>query len=157
MASYRFLSTWVLAAPRERVWEAIYESETWPEWWRGVERTTRLAEGGTDGIGQRGLYEWRARLPYTVRFEITSTVVERPHRLGGEASGELEGSGLWRLYEEAGTTAVLYDWRVRTTKWWMNALGPVGRPVFRANHDWVMRNGGEGLARRLGCELVATS
>ena len=52
--------------------------------------------------------------------------------------------------------AVLYDWRVSTTKPWMNALGPVARPVFEYNHDVVMRWGGEGLARRLGCRLLAT-
>ncbi len=82
----------------------------------GIEATERLSDGDEHGLGQRGVYHWRARLPYTVRFEIVSTVVERPHLLGGEASGELEGTGLWRFYEEAGTTAVIYDWDVRTTK-----------------------------------------
>ena len=28
----------------------------------------------------------------------------------------------------------------------MNLLAPVAAPVFAWNHDWVMRNGGEGLA-----------
>ena len=51
--------------------------------------------------------------------------------------------------------AVLYEWNVATTKAWMNVMGPIGRPVFRWNHDYVMRAGGRGLARRLGVELVA--
>ncbi|MEA2376163.1 MAG: hypothetical protein QOD13_70, partial [Thermoleophilaceae bacterium] len=34
-------------------------------------------------------------------------------------------------------------------------LAPVARPVFEYNHDVVMRWGGEGLARRLGVELLA--
>lgn len=154
MPSYRFLTTWVLEAERERVWDAIYDSDRWPEWWRGVTRTERLADGDADGVGQRGAYHWRARLPYTVRFEIVSTRVERPHLLEGDASGELAGTGRWRLYEDGGTTAVVYEWNVRTTRAWMNLLAPVGRPVFRANHDWVMRNGGEGLARLLGARLL---
>jgi Polyketide cyclase / dehydrase and lipid transport len=154
MPAYRFCTTWVLEADRERVWDAIYDSDSWPEWWRGIKSTKRLSDGDADGLGQRGVYEWRARIPYTVQFEIVSTIVERPHRLGGEASGELAGTGLWRFYEERGTTAVVYDWNVRTTKPGMNLLGPVGKPVFRANHDWVMRNGGEGLARRLGVRLL---
>ena len=154
MPAYRFCTTWVLEAERERVWDAIYDSDSWPEWWRGIEATERLSDGDENGLGQRGVYHWRARLPYTVRFEIVSTVVERPHLLGGEASGELEGTGLWRFYEEAGATAVIYDWDVRTTKPWMNALSAVAKPVFRSNHDWVMRNGGEGLARRLGARLL---
>ncbi len=154
MPAHRFCTTWVLEAERERVWDAIYDSDTWSEWWPGIESTIRLDEGDSGGIGQRGVYEWRARIPYTVRFEIVSTVVERPYRLGGDATGDLEGTGLWRFFAEGGTTGVLYDWKVRTTKPWMNRLVPVAKPILRANHDWVMRSGGEGLARRLGARLL---
>ena len=52
-------------------------------------------------------------------------------------------------------TAVLYEWHVETSKRWMNLLAPLARPVFAYNHDVVMRWGGEGLARRLGAELIA--
>jgi hypothetical protein len=52
-------------------------------------------------------------------------------------------------------SAVLYEWSVHTTKRWMNFLGPVARPVFEYNHNVVMRWGGEGLARRLDCNLLA--
>ena len=87
MPAYRFCTTWVLEADRERVWDAIYDSDSWPEWWRGVTKTERLADGDENGIGQRGVYHWRARLPYTVRFEIVSTagraaVPARRRRLG---------------------------------------------------------------------------
>jgi hypothetical protein len=37
----------------------------------------------------------------------------------------------------------------------MNALAPLARPAFAWNHDYVMRGGGEGLAHRLGCRLLA--
>ena len=154
MKAYRFCTTWVLEAERERVWDAIYDSDSWPEWWRGIASTQRLADGDASGLGQRGIYEWRARVPYTVRFEIVSTVVEPPYLLGGEASGGLEGAGLWRFFEQGATTCVIYDWNVRTTKAWMNLFAPVAKPIFRANHDWVMRNGGEGLARKLGARLL---
>lgn len=160
MAEYRFLTTWLLEAERERVWDAIYESERWPDWWRGVESAERLAAGDEDGIGQVGRYVWRSFLPYPVRFEITTTRVERPRLLEGRAVGELEGTGRWRLFEEAPggaapTTAALYEWNVATTKAWMNLIAPVGRPIFKWNHDWVMRNGGAGLAELLGARLLA--
>jgi hypothetical protein len=115
----------------------------------------RLAEGDERGIGQRGLYVWRGAIPYAVEFEIRSTRVERPRLLEGTASGGLEGSGSWRLYEDDGVTAVVYEWNVRTTKRWMNALAPLGGPLFRWNHNWVMRNGATGIATRLGCRLLA--
>ena len=155
MAEYRFLTTWLLEADRERVWDAIYDSDSWPGWWRGVEEAERLEDGDENGIGQYGRYVWRSRLPYRVEFFVRSTVVDRPHLLEGEASGDLAGIGRWRLYEQDGVTAVVYEWTVRTTKRWMNLLAPVGKPIFAVNHDWVMRNGGEGLARQLGCRLLA--
>jgi hypothetical protein len=73
----------------------------------------------------------------------------------GTATGELTGTGHWRLYEQAGVTAVTYEWNVSTSKRWMNALAPVARPLFQYNHNVVMRWGGEGLARHLGCNLLA--
>jgi uncharacterized protein YndB with AHSA1/START domain len=153
---YEFLTTWVLEAPRERVWEAIWESERWPEWWRGVERVVELEPAGEDGVGQRSRYTWRSRLPYDLDFEMRTTRVERPHLLEGEAAGELSGLGRWRLFEENSDTAVVYEWEVGTTKRWMNALAPLARPAFAWNHDWVMRNGGLGLAGLLGCRLLAS-
>jgi|SRR5262245_40700965 len=155
MAEYTFLTTWLLTADRERIWDAIYESERWPQWWRGVEEAEKLVEGDERGVGQRGRYVWKAKLPYRVNFEIVTTRVERPHLLEGDADGELAGVGRWRLFEQDGVTAVTYEWRVRTTRPWMNLLAPVARPIFKANHDYVMRNGGEGLASLLGARLLA--
>ncbi|MGI8804482.1 MAG: SRPBCC family protein, partial [Thermoleophilaceae bacterium] len=100
---------------------------------------------------------WRGRLPYAVEFESRTTVVDRPFRIEGVTTGELEGRGLWRLFERDGVMAVLYQWDVATTKPWMNRLAPLLRPAFRWNHDAVMRGGGEGLARRVGGLLVAAS
>lgn len=73
-----------------------------------------------------------------------------PHALiEGEAVGELQGTGRWTFSEAGGLTAVRYDWNVSTTKPWMNLLAPLARPVFKWNHDVVMRWGAEGLAAQL--------
>jgi hypothetical protein len=156
MAEYSFLTTWLLDAPRERVWEAIYDQRSWPSWWRGVEAADPLSEGDGDGVGSTWRMTWRSLLPYRVRFEVTTTRVERPHLLEGDAVGELAGVGRWLLFERDGVTAVLYEWNVTTTKPWMNLLAPVARPIFEWNHDWVMARGGEGIARLLGCRLLAS-
>ncbi|HWH45348.1 MAG TPA: SRPBCC family protein [Thermoleophilaceae bacterium] len=158
MAGYRFLTTWLIEAPVEPLFDAIHASERWPEWWRGVRSVERL-EDGPDGsdVGAVGRYVWRSRIPYPVVFETRITRIERPHLLEGEASGELAGRGTWRLFEHEGLTAVVYDWDVRTTRAWMNLLAPVAGPVFRWNHDWVMARGGEGLAKLLGARLVASA
>jgi hypothetical protein len=130
------------------VWEVLQDVERWPSWWRGVERVSVLG-------GDRYLVAWRSRVPYELEFEFAVRRVDRPRSMVGEASGGLEGRGHWRLFEEDGVTAVVYEWDVRTTKPWMNLLAPVARPVFEYNHDTVMHWGGEGLARRLDCNFLA--
>ena len=155
MASYSFLTTWLLEARAEPVWDAIYEAERWPSWWKGVTGTREVEHGQPDGIGRRFTIAWRSFLPYDLEFEMTVVALERPHLLEGRAAGELEGTGRWRLFEHGGTTAVVYEWNVRTTKAWMNVLAPIARPIFEWNHDYVMRRGGEGIARHLGVRALA--
>lgn len=156
MASYSFLSTWCVAAPVERVWAVLSDPEAYPEWWKGV-RASAVIEPGEDGAGGVGtLYrlQWRSKLPYTLEFDSRVTRIEPPNLLEGRASGELEGIGVWRLFESPLGTAALYNWDVSTTRAWMNRLAPLGRPVFAWNHDYVMRQGAQGLADKLGAELI---
>lgn len=145
---YRFLTAWLLDCERQAVWDALEDAGSWPQWWRGVERVRALGD-------ERYLIAWRSRIPYELEFEFRVDRVEPPCEMLGTASGELTGSGHWRLFEQAGVTAVTYEWNVRTTRAWMNALAPIARPVFEYNHNVVMRWGGEGLAQLLNCRLLA--
>ena len=154
MADYEFLTTWCIDAPLERVYEVIDDSAAWPEWWKGVTAVEVLEPGGEGGLGQLARYSWRSSLPYTLQFDSRVTRIEPPHLIEGQATGELEGVGVWRLFASPEGTAVLYSWRVRTTQRWMNLWGPLARPAFRWNHDRVMHQGGVGLARRLGASLI---
>jgi hypothetical protein len=144
-----------LETSRPEAWEVLREPLSWPEWWRGVERVIELAPGDADRVGSRFRIAWRSRIPYELEFEFTVRRVDEPCCMEGDAVGELEGTGVWRLFEQGGVTAVVYDWDVATTRPWMRLLAPVARPVFEYNHDVVMRWGGEGLARRLGARLLA--
>jgi uncharacterized protein YndB with AHSA1/START domain len=155
MAEYRFLTTWLLDAPCESVWETIHDQKGWPGWWKGVVEVVELDPGDEDGLGSRARMTWRSFLPYNLVFETHTTRLEKPHLLEGEVDGELAGVGRWRLFEQDEITAVVYEWNVRTTRAWMNLLAPIARPIFAWNHNWVMARGGEGLARRLDCNVVA--
>ena len=80
------------------------------------------------------------------------------HRRGRRAEAAFARGDEIRLvgqHEDDGATAVVFEWRVRTTRWWMNLLAPLARPAFRWNHDRLMRAGGRGLAGRLGVELLS--
>jgi uncharacterized protein YndB with AHSA1/START domain len=154
---YHFVTHWHNPAPIDAVWDAISHSEAWPSWWKGVESVTDLGGGDEAGIGNRRRYVWKSALPYRLAFEVVTTRVERPHVLEGTATGELAGTGRWDLREAArGGTEVTYVWDVRTTRRWMNLLGPLAAPAFRWNHDYVMRAGGRGLRRLLARRPSAT-
>jgi hypothetical protein len=118
-------------------------------------RASELDGGDAGRVGSRYRVAWRSRVPYVLEFDFTVRGLEAGRWMEGEATGDLEGRGRWRLFEDGGITAVVYDWDVTSTKRWMNLLGPLARPVFEYNHDVVMRWGGEGLARRLGVRLLA--
>ena len=156
MAEYSFVTTWKLDAPIDRVWSALYASEDWPVWWKGVKRVTKLAPGDKKGVGALYRYTWRSVLPYNLVFTMLLTKMEEPHAIEGIASGELAGTGRWALSYEGGITTVRYYWQIRTTKAWMNLFAPVARPLFKWNHDAVMGWGAEGLARLLGARLLSS-
>lgn len=149
MAEYAFVTEWLLDAPREQVWEEIYRTERWPEWWPSVIHAELLRDGAPNGIGSLWRYKWKTRLPYSLTFEVRTTAVDPPHILEGLACGDLVGAGRWTLTEEQDGTRVRCSWNVRTTKAWMRWLAPLARPVFEWNHHQVMREGGVALARRL--------
>jgi uncharacterized protein YndB with AHSA1/START domain len=157
LAAYHFLTSWLLEAPREDIFQAIWDSERWPTWWRGVESVRTVEEGDEEGVGSLGRYVWKSRLPYRLEFDTRIVGVDRPRYMEGRAAGELEGTGRWRLFEEAPLTVVTYEWEVRTTAAWMNRVAPLARPVFAWNHDVVMGWGAKGLARLLSARLIAAT
>jgi uncharacterized protein YndB with AHSA1/START domain len=149
MAEYSFTTVWRLDAPIERVWDAIFDTERWPQWWRGVKSVTRLEHGDADGVGNMDRFVWKSVLPYELAFDMRVIEVRAPVELRGVALGELAGEGHWLLSRTGTGTVARYDWDVATTASWMNLIVPFARAAFEWNHDAVMGQGGEGLAKLL--------
>jgi uncharacterized protein YndB with AHSA1/START domain len=155
VAAYSFVTIWRVEAPIERVFDAIRDSKAWPSWWPTVLKVEDIAEGDERGIGLVRRYTFKGKLPYTLTFDLKVDRVEEPTSLGGVASGELAGTGVWTLTADGpSTTTVRYDWNVRTTRWWMNLLAPLAGGIFRDNHDFVMSDGRVALGRLLGVEIT---
>ena len=152
--TYSFTTYWHLDAPIDIVWDAIMAVEDWPHWWKYVRRIVELQKGDKNGLGATRRYTWSSKLPYSLSFNMRVTQVNRPTFLEGVATGELNGTGRWRLKPEGETTRVEYEWTVRTEKPWMNILAPLMAPAFKWNHDQVMAEGGKGLAKHLGVRLL---
>ena len=150
MADYEFVSVWYIDAPIERVYEAIEDARLWPEWWRGVLSNIEIRPGDAVGIGAIHRSAWKSALPYKLEFDSEVVRVEKNKLIEVRAFGHLDGRGVWQ-FERIGDdkTRIRYDWTVQTTKAWMNLLSPIARPIFRWNHNVIMRWGEEGLNRYL--------
>lgn len=156
MAQYRFCTTWLIEAPRERLFDALRDYERWPSWWPGAEQMQELEPTGPDGLGGRGRYVWRSPLGYRLRFDGSATAIDRPRCLSGSVEGDLCGTGTWWLFDGGGgATVIVYVWEVRATRRWMRLAAPLLRPALEWNHDRLMRDGAAGLARHVGGRLLS--
>ncbi len=154
MTEYRLVTCWHIAAPLPPVFDAVLDSLHWPEWWPGAHAVTELAAGDQDGIGSLRRYCWKSRLPYSLCFEARTTCVLAQRELAAQIDGDLRGYGRWLFSHRNGVTAVRHEWNVCTTRCWMNLATPFARPLFKANHHALMRQGAEGLARRVDARLL---
>jgi len=150
MTDYRFDSTWMMEAPIDGVFDALRDYETHPSWWQDVR-----SANSTDRLGVTVRYEIQSPLLYSLSFDVALRRVVRPYLIATRATGDLAGTGEWLLNESDGVTTIRHRWQVATTKPWMNALAPVGRPAFRWAHDRVMEHGARGLADALDARLLA--
>jgi uncharacterized protein YndB with AHSA1/START domain len=146
---FDLVSHWRLRAPVEHVWAALANPAGWPAWWPYVQQVQTLRDGGADGVGSVRRIDWSTRLPYRLVVEVEAIESVRHQRLRGRSRGQLDGEGLWLLRADDGFTDVTYVWRVRLVKRWMRWLAPLLAPLFRWNHDGVMRAGEAGLRRHL--------
>lgn len=152
--AYRFETNWKFEADIRQVWGLI-GGIRYDDWWWGVS-TQPLSQAGTpDGIGDRYNFIFRTKLPYKLAFVSEIVGKREPDYMEIRASGELEGTGAWKLWQEGGVTHVRYIWQVNANKKWMNALAPVLRPAFVWNHDQVMKEGAKGIAKKLGVKLLS--
>lgn len=157
MAEFDLVTVWRIDAPLPEVCNAISSCLDWPQWWKGVESVEELDPGDADGIGSLRRFTWRGRLPYRLTFDIRVTRIVPLKMIEGRASGEVEGSGCWYFSQDGHVTVVRYEWKVRTTRRWMNLLALIAKPVVKWNHDQLMQQGGEGLARLLNARLLVSS
>lgn len=155
MTEYRLLTIWRIKAPLTKVYAAIENSLSWPEWWPGAQNVEQTAAGNANGIDNVREYAWQGDFPYLVKFSMRATRIDRLVAIEGAAEGDLEGTGRWNFSHKGAVSIVRYEWHVHSTLAWMNLIAPIVRSVFTHNHMQVMAQGGEGLARLLGSPLLS--
>jgi uncharacterized protein YndB with AHSA1/START domain len=141
---YAFVDEWDVDAPRESVFAAIADARSYPTWWKPV--YIEVESEGEPAVGKESRQHFKGRLPYHLRTRSRITRLEAPHAIGAEVDGDLRGTGLWTLTENAdGTTHVRFDWRVHADRLLLRLLTPVLRRALRWNHAWAIARAREGL------------
>jgi uncharacterized protein YndB with AHSA1/START domain len=153
---YRFLDRWLVPHPIEAVYDTVGEPARYPEWWGDVFLTAE-GDSGPPEPGKRITVKARGYLPYKLRFTMECLEAERPTRIRSRLSGDFEGTGEWRLYDDGEVTRVELDWRPVVNKTGVKQLTPALRPLFRSNHAWTMRRGQERILERLAATNAQTT
>jgi hypothetical protein len=153
MTQYRFVTTWRVAAPIDKVWDAL---QCLSEWWPGM-LPERCLTPEVSGVGSRYERATRGKLPYTLRYVITVTRYDPPRAMAYDSEGDLVGRGSYVLTAAGDRTEVVFTWDVVTTGRWLNRLAPLLKPLFAWNHNAVMTAGEKGLVRHLSAQAGGTA
>jgi uncharacterized protein YndB with AHSA1/START domain len=136
---YRFRSVWTLPASPADVYDALERLEDYPRWWPQVRHVTRLRDDAAKLV-------CRSALPYDLRFTTTQAVRDPVNRvLEASMAGDLEGFSRWTIAEDSQGTRATFEEQVLATKALLQRLDLIARPVFRANHAFMMHQGERGL------------
>jgi len=155
LVHYMFETDWELTAPIEQVFEVLSHPEDFERWWPSVTKSSLVAEGDSQGVGNHARYTIRSPLLYTMTFDVKTIEVQRPNRIRAVVRGDLIGTGTYHLESAGSNTSVRFNWYVSTTKRWMNLAASFAKSLFAWAHDRVMLEGCEAMARHLGARLVS--
>lgn len=136
---YRFRAVWRVPAPSGDVLDALHELDAWTRWWPEIRESHRIDE-------DRAVVRVRSALPYDLHLLLVRRV-DTPTVLEASIHGDLRGFARFRLRPDGpAATRLLFEQEVEAGKPLMRVLAPVARPLFRWNHEAMMRSGARGLA-----------
>jgi uncharacterized protein YndB with AHSA1/START domain len=134
---YVFIDEWDVDAPQERVFDALADARTYPEWWTPIYKS--VDADGPPAVGCESRQKFSATLPYTLTTRSRIVRMERPNEFAVEVDGDLRGHGVWTLTPRDGKVHVRFDWRVFADRKLLRVLTPVLRPLFRWNHNVAIK------------------
>ena len=139
LTHYVFRSIWTVEAPPEDAFAVLRDVSSYPRWWPEVKEATQVDRERFD-------LQVRSFLPYALEFTLAATRADRAAGvLEAKLTGDLDGVTRWTIAEATNGSRLVFHEDVVTTKRWLNALAPLARPAFKANHAVMMRHGQAGL------------
>ncbi|MGH9969096.1 MAG: SRPBCC family protein [Pyrinomonadaceae bacterium] len=154
---YNFIDKWRVEGSVKEVADIIDDALSLPRWWPSVYfEVKELSPGGERGVGRVISLRAGGWLPYTLRINFRAIESHYPNGFSMEASGDLEGMGIWSFNQEGEFVNITYDWTVRANKTIIRHLSFLLKPIFRSNHNWTMKRGEESLKLELARRRAST-
>jgi hypothetical protein len=147
---YVFIDRWRVEGDVQEIADILDAAGGLVRWWRSVYLDCReLEPGGARGIGKVVQFRAKGFLPYTLTINFRTVESNYPYGFKMEATGDLEGVGVWTFQQDGTFVDITYDWRVKANKGILSALSFLLKPIFAANHRWTMARGEESLKLEL--------
>ncbi|MEJ2857326.1 MULTISPECIES: SRPBCC family protein [unclassified Saccharothrix] len=120
--------------------DVLADLGSYPKWWPEVRTAHQIADKAAQ-------LRCRSVLPYDLIFEAHHNTEDRKSGLlRATLVGDLEGTASWRILPEGRTgSRLVYTQEVEVTKPLVRRLALLARPLLKANHELMMRNGHKGL------------
>ena len=158
---YQVVTRWRLAGSVEEVAHIVRDTASLVRWWPAAFLDALvLREGDEHQVGKTVRLRTKGWLPYLLRFDLLVEDSCFPRTCSLRVWGDFEGGCLCTAEAVAGGVELTFDWRVRVRKPLVRRLSWLLKPVFVANHRWVMRRGLESLDLELrrrrfpDCQIV---
>lgn len=136
-----------LAAPPERVWEALADWQRYPEWMPDVSWVRPIGQERAEGM--RLAVRTKVLGVPLVTDELHVTAWEPPRRLGIEHLGLVRGPAEWRLESKDGGTEFLWTEDLSMPP---PVLGSLALVLYSPILAWTFRRSIRNLRRRVETE-----
>jgi len=147
---YHFIDRWRVEGTVKEVADILEDALSLSLWWPSVYFEVKELEPGAEGgIGKLIRLRAGGWLPYTLSINFLTTESRYPNGFTMEATGDLEGKGIWTFQQDGAFVNVTYDWTIRANKPIIDKLSFLLKPIFRSNHNWTMKRGEESLRLEL--------
>jgi hypothetical protein len=147
---YHFVDRWRVEGDIKEVADILEDAMSLPRWWGSVYfAVDEIKPGGEHGIGKVIRLRAGGWLPYTLSIDFRTTESNYPNGFSMDATGDLEGRGIWTFAQDGKFVDVTYDWTIRANKPIVEKLSFLLKPIFRSNHNWTMNRGQESLKLEL--------
>jgi len=148
--AYHFVDRWRVEAEVKEVADILEDALSLPRWWGSTYFDVQELEPGEEhGIGKLISLHAGGWLPYTLRINFRTVATRYPHGFTMDATGDLEGTGIWTFEQDGPFVNITYDWTIKANKPIIEKLSFLLKPVFRSNHNWTMQRGEESLKLEL--------